>query len=214
MRRQHDDDLLVEQVDELESVRVERPAQERHIESAGPQAGHRFDGVLAMENEPQVRQMRRDQRTQSGKDPNIGGGKRADGQIAGASAGCLLGKPSRMIEASENVFRLAQEHPTGVRQRHVMAAPLEQRDADFSFKLTDLLAERRLRGVEPRGGARKVQFVRDRHEVPQMTQFHHAKATIRYLSCLANFSPSAQISSINSVSAANCCRNVTDHGRV
>jgi hypothetical protein len=33
-----------------------------------------------------------------------------------------------------------------------------------------------LRGVEPRGGAREVQLVGYRHEVAQMTQFHHAKA--------------------------------------
>ena len=81
-----------------------------------------------------------------------------------------------MIDASEDVFRLAQEHAPGVRQRHVMAAPIEQRDANLRFELPDLLAQRGLRGVETRGGAREVQLVGHRHEVPQMTQFHHAKA--------------------------------------
>jgi hypothetical protein len=36
----------------------------------------------------------------------------------------------------------------------------------------------------------------------------------RYFSRVANRSPSAQISSISSVSPANCCRRVTDHGFV
>ena len=77
-----------------------------------------------------------------------------------------------MLEAAEDVFRLAQEYATGVGQRHVMPAPFEKRDADLCFQLADLLTERRLRGMEPRGGAREVELVGHRHEVPEMTQFH------------------------------------------
>ena len=123
--------------------------------------------------------MRGNERTQDWKDPNIGGGKRSDRQIAGASSGCLLRQTPGMIEASEDVFRFAQEHATGVGQRHVMAAPIEKRDANGCFELTDLLAQRRLRGVEPCGGAREVQLVGHRHEVPEMTQFHHRQARRR-----------------------------------
>jgi hypothetical protein len=32
-----------------------------------------------------------------------------------------------------------------------------------------------LRGIEPGGGAREVELVRHRHEIPQMTQFHHGE---------------------------------------
>lgn len=49
-----------------------------------------------------------------------------------------------MVEATEDVFRLAQEDTAGVRQRHVMTAPIEERDANLRFELPDLLAERRL----------------------------------------------------------------------
>ena len=34
VRGEHDDDLLVQQINDLQSVRVERPAQERDVESA------------------------------------------------------------------------------------------------------------------------------------------------------------------------------------
>ena len=176
VRGQHDDDLLAQEIDDLESIRVERPAHERHVESAGTQAGDRFDGVLAVQDQPQVRQVRGDERTQGRKDSDVGRRKCPDRQIAGASSGGLLRQPSRMIEATEDVFRLAQEHAAGVRQRHVMTAPIEQRDANFGFELPDLLAQRRLRGVEPGGGAREVQLVGDRHEVAQMPQFHPDKA--------------------------------------
>jgi hypothetical protein len=88
---QHDDDLLVQQIDELESLHIERPAQKRHVERPGSEASDRLDGVLAMKNQPQVREMRGHERTQRWQDPNIGGGKRPHRQVAGASSGCLLG---------------------------------------------------------------------------------------------------------------------------
>ena len=80
VRGQHDDDLLVQEIDEFESmsIRVQRPAQECNVERSGAQAGHRLNGVLAMENEPQVGQMRGHERTQGWKDPNIGGRKCSD----------------------------------------------------------------------------------------------------------------------------------------
>ena len=77
-----------------------------------------------------------------------------------------------MLDATEDVFRLAQEGAAGICQRDVMTAPIEQVDTNVLFKLANLLAERGLRGVQPGRGAREVQFFRHRHEVPQMPQFH------------------------------------------
>ena len=52
----------------------------RNATSRAPrsQAGNRFDGVLAVQDQPQVRQMRGHERTQDGEDSNIGGWKRPD----------------------------------------------------------------------------------------------------------------------------------------
>ena len=77
-----------------------------------------------------------------------------------------------MLDATEDVFRLAQEGAAGVGQRHMMTAAIEQCDANFPLEVADLLAERRLRGVESAGGTREVQLFGHRHEVPQMPQFH------------------------------------------
>jgi hypothetical protein len=60
----------------------------------------------------------------------------------------------------------------GVRQRHVMTAPVEERDANLRLELPDLLAERRLCGVQLGRGAREVQLVGYRDEVPEMPEFH------------------------------------------
>src|SRR4030095_672606 len=72
----------------------------------------------------------------------------------------------------KDVFRLAQEGTAGARQRDVVAAPIEQRDANLHLELADLLAERWLRRVQSIRGAREVQFFGHRHEVSQMPQLH------------------------------------------
>ena len=88
--------------------------------------------------------MRGYERAQWRKDSDVGCRKGSDRQIAGASSGRLLREPPRMVDATEDVFRLAQKDTTGVRQCHVMPAPFEERDANLRFELPDLLAERRL----------------------------------------------------------------------
>ena len=75
----------------------------------------------------------------------------------------------------------AAPHPLGDRQQltRVVEEPLaahgegdmpavahEQRAAELALELADLLGERRLADVEPRGGAAEVQLVGDRDEVP------------------------------------------------
>jgi hypothetical protein len=77
-----------------------------------------------------------------------------------------------MLDATEDVFRLAQEGAAGIGQRHVVTAPIEESDAHLDLELANLLAERGLRRVQPGGGAREVQLFGDRQEVPQMPQFH------------------------------------------
>ena len=160
------------EIDDLESLDVQRPAHERHVKRPRSQSRDRFDGVLAVQDEAKVRQVRGNERAQWRKDSDVGCRKGSDRQIAGAPSGGLLRESPRMLDATEDVFRLAQEDAAGVRQRDVMAAPIEQRDANLRFELADLLAERWLRRVQPGRGAREVQFVGHRHEVPQMPQFH------------------------------------------
>ena len=77
-----------------------------------------------------------------------------------------------MVETTEDVFRFAEEGAAGIRQRHVMTTPIEERDAHLRLELADLLAERRLRGVQTGRGAREIQLVGDRDEVPEMPELH------------------------------------------
>jgi hypothetical protein len=56
-----------------------------------------------------------------------------------------------------------------------LPSPFEQSDIQFSFKITDLPAKRRLRNVKPLSRAREVQFLGHGHKVTEMTQFHWAE---------------------------------------
>jgi hypothetical protein len=168
VRGQDDDDLLAYEIDHFESLGVRRPAHECHVKSPGPQPGHRLDGVLAVQYEAEVRQVRGDKRAQWRKDSDVRGRKGSYRQIAGAPPGRLLRESARMLDATEDVFRLAQKGAAGSRQRHVMTAPIEQRHTNLSLELAYLLAERWLRRVQPNRGAREIQFFGHRYEVPQM----------------------------------------------
>ena len=57
-------------------------------------------------------------------------------------------------------------------ERHLRLLRSNSGDAYVRLKLLDLLAEGRLSGVEPLSGAGEVQLFGDRHEVPQVAQFH------------------------------------------
>jgi hypothetical protein len=46
-----------------------------------------------------------------------------------------------MLDATEDVFRLAQEGAAGIRERDVMTASIEQRDANLHLEVANLLTE-------------------------------------------------------------------------
>jgi hypothetical protein len=94
-----------------------------------------------VQEEPKVRQVRGDERAQWRKDTDVGSRKGSYGQITGAPSGSLLRQSSRMFDATEDVFRLAQEGPAGSRQRDVMTASIEQRNADLHLEVANLLTE-------------------------------------------------------------------------
>lgn len=62
VRRQDDDDLLAHEIDDLESLDVQRPAHERHVKRPRSQPRDRFDGVLAVQEKAKMREVRGDER--------------------------------------------------------------------------------------------------------------------------------------------------------
>jgi membrane fusion protein (multidrug efflux system) len=55
---------------------------------------------------------------------------------------------------------------------HARTIALEEWRGELFFQIVNLAAQRRLRHVQPPRGTCQVEFLRHRHEVPQMPQFH------------------------------------------
>ena len=105
------------------------------------------------------------ERPQRGQDAHVRRWKRADRQLARAPIGSLLREPPGMLDARENILRLLQEDASGVGQRDVLPAAVEQFHADRFFELTYLLAQRRLSGAQACRRTREAELFGDRNEV-------------------------------------------------
>jgi hypothetical protein len=62
--------------------------------------------------------------------------------------------------------------PARICELHVPFRALQEHNAQLVFELTNLLAERRLRDVQPCRCPAKVEFVRDDQKRAQMAKFH------------------------------------------
>ena len=79
--------------------------------------------------------------------------------------------PRRGRDRVERRAALAEQHATGVGERHAPAVALEELNAEPLLQLADRPRERRLRDPEPRRGASEVQLLGDGDEVPQLAGF-------------------------------------------
>src|SRR6185295_6256363 len=77
-----------------------------------------------------------------------------------------------MIDASENGASLFDEPAPRFGKAHFALSPVKEADAEFLFKLPDLLTERGLANIQSNRGSSEMQFFRDRDEILQVPQFH------------------------------------------
>ena len=67
-----------------------------------------------------------------------------------------------MIDASENDASLFDKPPPRFGKAHFALGPVKETDAEFLFKLPDLLTEWRLANIQSNRGSSEMQFFRDR----------------------------------------------------
>ena len=133
VRRQHDDDLLAEELHGFEAIGLERPAHESDVEGARLEGRRSDRRRTCCAGSGEDRAYARHERPQRGQDAHVRRWKRADRQLARAPIGGLLREPPGMLDSRENVFRLLQEDASGVGQRDVLPAAVEQfTPTDFS----------------------------------------------------------------------------------
>ena len=86
------------------------------------------------------------------------------GEVGDGGAGPVLG--------GEHRAGLGQEAGAGRGEPHMPRRAVEQLGAQVAFEPPHLLADGGLHDVQALGGPPEVQFLGDRHEVPQLAQFH------------------------------------------
>ena len=89
----------------------------------------------------------------------------AAARTAASAAGCL----------GEHAPRVRQERLPDRRQRDAPARAVEELRADLVLEGADLLAQRRLRDEDARGGAAEVELVGDGDKVAKVSEFHRRR---------------------------------------
>lgn len=173
--------MLTQQFQDFEPVSVIGSPHESDIELSGLQTGKRLDGILAVQYQTKIRKMRGDQRTQCRQNPDIGRRERTDGQVSCMSLCCLARQSAGVVDAAEYVSGLLQKDSAGVSQRDMVTTAIQQPDTDRSLELPNLLAQRRLGGVQFRRSTRKTQLFGNGNEVPQVPEFHASQLIVTHL---------------------------------
>ncbi len=76
------------------------------------------------------------------------------------------------IGLGEGAPRFFEHYAAGVGELDAALGAPKQFNAQFVFELPNLLAERWLCDMQVRRRTAEMQFVRDGHEIAQMTKFH------------------------------------------
>ena len=108
-----------------------------------------------------------DQRRQ---DAVVDGADEADGEPANGALGGAAGMDDRRLGLVEQAAGFVEQHAPGLGELDAALGADQQRRADLALESADLHAERRLREVEPPGGAAEMQFLGDGHEVAKAAQ--------------------------------------------
>src|SRR5262245_57162469 len=95
-------------------------------------------------------------------------------ELTELSAARALSIPRRLLRLRDEGPRFTQEYSAGVRQLHVTLRPVKQGGVQLPLEATDLLAQRRLRDMEPRSGSPEMELFGHGEEVAQVAQLHMA----------------------------------------
>ena len=95
-----------------------------------------------------------------------------DGQFPDLAVADPLGLSDRGFTIFEDASGADQKRLTCRRERDSFAPSLEQISSKLAFEVVNLLAERRLRNIEPVGSMREVQFLGGSNKVFKMAELH------------------------------------------
>lgn len=82
----------------------------------------------------------------------------------------LHNRATNRAGGSQETLGLGVQHPPGIGESHMSSAALEERDPELALELSNLLAQRRLRDMQPIRRPTEVQLIRHRNEELQTAQ--------------------------------------------
>ncbi len=93
-------------------------------------------------------------------------------QVLGTFTGERLDRSHRFLRPPQDRAGLFQKQPPRRCQPDRLRPALQEHDAQLALQIPNLPTQRRLRDVQTMGSPGDVLFLRDRNEVPEVTQFH------------------------------------------
>jgi len=94
-----------------------------------------------------------------------GGGNETQSQPSDLTVADALNRTDGLIQLHENAPRFLQQQRAGLGHPYTSVGPLEEPDPQIPFQLLDLVAQRRLRDVEPLRRTVEARLLRYRYEV-------------------------------------------------
>src|SRR4029077_4074136 len=95
----------------------------------------------------------------------------ADPQTAGRAITGATGRQPRYLGIVQDASSLRQQGSSGDRERDMPLVSVEQPHTQLVLELANLLADGRLRDVQPLGGVAEVELLRNRDEIPEVPEF-------------------------------------------
>src|SRR4030095_11141672 len=92
--------------------------------------------------------------------------------LPGLFALCLSRQPRRAFGRGQDPACLLEKPPPGRRELDVPFDAPQQVDFELLFEISNLLTQRRLRGVQTGRGVAKMEFLGDPDEISKMTKLH------------------------------------------
>jgi hypothetical protein len=144
------------------------------IEFASGQAGGKVVTLAFFDNQPDAREAFAETAYDLRQEAHGRGGGEADSNVAALSGRRASSRNNRLIPSAKQVARSREEYDAGGSELDLAGAPDEQRQAEFGFRSSDLLAERRLGHPEAFGCAREVQLLGDRYKAVEIAKIQYS----------------------------------------
>jgi hypothetical protein len=182
VRQRREQRLAQERLDP-HALHIDGRADEPQVEGAGRQRAQLLNGRALAQLQLDVGPRGPEALHDVGDDREQRRADEADAKAADLAFADPPSRGDRAVELGQDRAGVAQERRAGRGELNAPARPLQQEHAQLVLEPAQLLAQRGLGQMQPRGRAAEVQLLRDRDEVLQLAQLHGSSPPNRRAGC-------------------------------